>query len=240
MWNFIPQVFYDFLARVVPGATVIVASACVFFGTGSIATRIFTPLEGSQLFTFGSLILWALTSYITGFVLGELWEVGIGRLERMTEQKIEDDCKQGCLTEHQRLRHALGVDPLPISAHDLPRNFVMREHLRHVAPADAARLLKVRAERRLCQVLILGLGGLAVFNVYFICTRFSWGTVWLEILLIFTVFSCATRNRRLFRHFVNGTCVAWLAQALPSMDKERQVDSQRAEAHTVTGQNQNT
>jgi hypothetical protein len=38
MWNLIPQLFYDFIARLIPGATLLMTSALVIIGPNNALT----------------------------------------------------------------------------------------------------------------------------------------------------------------------------------------------------------
>jgi len=219
MWNLIPQAFYDLLARIVPGAVLIIAAACTFFGPGAVAAFVFASPDSERLFAVGPMLLWALASYITGLVLTELWELTFGRLSEEARRNNEHEWRRECLEEHNRLRCGNGGEPLSITPAQFPRTSVMRDHLRHVASSDAARLLKSRAERRLCQVLILGLAGLAILNIRYLLVRPTAGRVIMECAMVITVVSCAARSRRLYKQYMIGTCVAWLATLRPNANE---------------------
>ncbi len=213
MWNFIPQLFYDFLARIVPGAILIVTSAFVIFGPIHVATFIFNPPENYKLFAFGPLLLWILGSYIIGFAFGQLWETTIGRLFKSKAHKLVQECQEECLEEHNRVLTSLCRPTLSISASDLPPTFVMRDHIRYVAPLDAVRLLKVRAERRLCHVLILGLSVLAILNVKYLLPPLQNDRIALEVFLVLAVILCCTRSRRQLKYLANGVSIGWFVHA---------------------------
>jgi hypothetical protein len=213
MWNLIPQLFYDFLARIVPGATLILFSALVVFSPMIAANFILNSQDNSMIFAVGPLLLWILGSYLIGFILGQLWEITIGRFTKQAERQIEAECKQECLKEYNKFQKALGHPELDIEISKLPRAFIMRDHLRHVAPSDASRLLKVRAERRLCQVLILGFIFLGILNAVYILMQLKMDRVILEIFLIIMIIACWSRTLRLHKHFENGTIASWLIYA---------------------------
>jgi hypothetical protein len=211
MWNLIPQAFYDLLARILPGAILIIASACVFLSPGVVSTFVFASPESMRLFTFGPMLLWGLLSYTTGFLITELWELTIGRILERTGRKNEDEWRKESLEEHNRLRRADGREPLSIDVTQFPRVSVMRDHLRHVTASEAARLLKVRAERRLCQVLIIGLGGLAIVNICYLIAAPTIERAVMECAMALAVIACVAKACRLYKQFTIGTCVAWLA-----------------------------
>jgi hypothetical protein len=156
MWNLVPQVFHDFLARVIPGATLIAVTVIVVFGPAAAADFMMDSPKLNRLFGTGPLLLGVLVSYLLGFLSGQFWEMTIGRLTRRTDGEVEARCQRERLAEHNRLQKALKRPELSIDPGDLPRVFVMRDHLRRIVPGEASRLLEVRAERRMCQVLVLG------------------------------------------------------------------------------------
>jgi hypothetical protein len=212
MWNFIPQLFYDFLAKIVPGAILIVASAFVIFGPTNVATFIFNlnPSEKSNLFALGPLLLWFLVSYLIGFVLGQLWETTIGWLLKSKDYKLEKQCQEKRLEEHNRILTALGYPILSIKAKDLPPEPVMRDHIRHVDPSNAARLLKVKAEQRFCHVLILGLSVLVTLHVKYLWSQPQADRIALQVFLVIVIVACCVRSRRALKHLANGASIGWL------------------------------
>lgn len=218
MWNFIPQLFYDFLARIVPGAILIFGSALVNFGPRRVAEYIVTPPEGSKLFGFGPVIIFVLVSYLIGLLFGQLWAGLIDPLTENGRRELRKECKRKCLTRFNDLLKAIGKPKLKIRANGLPKTFVMREHLRSIELSEVSRLLKVRAERRLCQVLILGLGYLAIINLGFIIIDNVYKRVGCELVeawilegaLAFVIVVCLSRLGRSYKHYVRGTCFTWL------------------------------
>lgn len=213
MLTFIPQLFYDFLARIVPSAVIVVVSTFVIFGFTNVAEFVLNPSKNIKLFTATPFLLVILGSYLIGFIFGELWEMTIARFTRKKRNQIEEKCKQKCLEEHNHLQKVLGLSELKVKTGDLPRAFVMRNHLRHVMPSEALRLLKIRAERRLCHVLIFGFLVLGIINVGYLLSQPTTERIVLEILLIIVVAVCWSRTWRQLRQFVNGITVSWLIQA---------------------------
>lgn len=216
MLNFIPRLFYDFLGRIVPGATLIVASALVLCGPSATADLIVNPSQDYNLFTWPVFILFTLGSYLIGITLSQLWDMSVGRCLADKQLRIEKRCIKECLDEHNQLLQAMGRATLEIDADDLPRAFVMRDHICRVDPPDAERLLKVRAEMRLCQVLIIGLSIILIINVgaIFISPKTEWWVrLILEVVMGLAVVICWSRSKRLNRYYVNGSCVRWLIRA---------------------------
>jgi hypothetical protein len=89
----------------------------------------------------------------------------------------------------------------------------MHDHLRLVAPAEIPRLLKVRAERRMAEVIGLGavLGALA--NAVLVVQQFSYYRLFLEVILLLTVVGAWRSSERRLENFTNGTTIMWLMHA---------------------------
>lgn len=215
MWNFIPELFYDFLARIVPGAIIIVTGTLVALGPTAAADFLLNSREDGKLFGFGPVLLWVLASYLTGLVLGQLWEISFGRIAKRKQRKIELKCKEERLAEHNKLQKALGGSTLDIEPETLPRAFVMRDHLRYSSRAEALRLLKIRAEGRSSQVFVLGFILMAIVNAVYLWEQPKAERIVLEIFLIVAVAAFLRMVFRLHRMLVNGTMVSWLMCVSP-------------------------
>jgi len=94
MRNFIPQLFYDFLARIIPGAILIVTLTLVVLGPAAATDFVLNSAEDSELFGFGTLLLGILGSYLTGLISGQLWEISFGWISRRIQNNIEAKCKE--------------------------------------------------------------------------------------------------------------------------------------------------
>lgn len=209
MWNLIPQLFYDFIARLIPGATLLMTSSLVILGPNNALTYLVNS-QKNRLFDFVPLLLWVLIAYLIGMIVGELWEISIGYFTKPLLKKNEENCKKQCLIEHNKFQKMCGCSELNIEARNFPAAYVMRDHLRSVAPSEAARLLKVRAEERLCHVLILGFFVLSIINIKYILDSLDMERIILEIILVVTIISCWSRAFRMRRHLITGTTVSWL------------------------------
>jgi len=210
MWQIIPQVFYDLLARAVPGALLLFGAASVAAGPTAAARFVVQPPAGCEPFGLGGVLLWALGSYATGIVIGQFWEYAFGWHTRRLQKRFEEEVRPKCLAEHNALQIALGKTPVSVKPSDLPRTFVMRDHLRYLAPAEGLRLLKVRAERRGAEVLLLGLGLLAATNGVWLALDRTAERLVLEIVLLAGVAAFFRMARRLRKMLITGTVVSFL------------------------------
>lgn len=210
-FDWIPQMFMDVIGRVLPGVLTLMACAFVCRGPSD-AIDIFTK-DGSSMITWPSLLIWFLVSYLIGFSLTQLWYQSLSGISKLREKAMRSECAAKMLADHNKMQRLLGQPELNFQASDLPRMFVLHDRLRFAAPAEAARLLKLHAERRVCHVLILSFGGLAIVNAGYILRDPSLERLVLEAMLVLVVTSCWKRQFRLVKYFTNGTCLAWLTLA---------------------------
>ena len=220
-WSWIPQLHYDFIGRVVPGLALIGASLLVAAGPET-GVRLLTD-AGGRYFGFGPIAVGILAAYLVGLILCELWNRTFGAVLQDHERAVEEDCYSKCLKDHGGLcQHC--ERSFTLHQDNLPRAYVLRTHLRHVAAEDVLRLLKLRAERRLCQVLMLGLIGLTIADVFLLVRTFEVGRLTLAITFPLVSVLLWFRSERLLRHFVTGICIAWLVhfslRSLPFAEKD--------------------
>ena len=135
-------------------------------------------------------------------------------------RKIELESKKECIIQHNLLLKALGKPTIKIAVSDIPEVPIMRDHLRHIAFDDSARLLKVRAEQRLCEVMVLGLLVLLGIDILFLIIYGLNGVrIGLLIALPFIAYFCWKRACRARQHLTRGATIGWLAlivsQCLP-------------------------
>ena len=134
-WGLIPEVFFDIIARLVPGSLFLVGAFVVHFGPKTFAGVLMRALPSVNL---ASLLLFGLLAYFVAIVLKEIWEFGIRTI---------------CVTPE-------GEGP---SAQFLA--------IRSRMPAEASWLLKLQAEKNICEVLVTGLGILFFGNLWLIAAR---------------------------------------------------------------------
>ncbi|MCI0565441.1 MAG: hypothetical protein MN733_43810 [Nitrososphaera sp.] len=212
LWRLISQTIYDLIGRIVPAAVVL--------------SLVFVVLQLPTLRELPGTISWlkestntatgmlgVLAAYTVGVVMGQIYSVTLGKLFSGRDKTIENECLQKCLLEHNCTLEALGRKPLHIDLVHLPRTFVMHDHLRLVAPTEIPRLLKVRAERRMSEVIMLGAVVLSVFNAVFLVTQFSSYRLILEVILALTALGAWRSADRRLKNFTNGTMIMWLMHA---------------------------
>ena len=211
-WRIIPQTIYDLLGRIVPGAFV--------FFIIFIVTRAPNLQEIPEIFSWAKenttpavAIFCLLATYVIGVILGQIYSVTMGKIFSSQDKVIVKKCMETCLSEHNRTLKALGYNSLEIGVEDLPRIFVMNDNLRLVAPTEIPRLLKVRAERRMSEVMLLGAATAVTFNSYIMLTQSSNYRLVLEVILMLMAYGMWRSARRRLKNVTNGTTVMWLMHA---------------------------
>jgi GrpB-like predicted nucleotidyltransferase (UPF0157 family) len=142
----IPQVFYDLIGRVVPGATVLAASSLLFEEPERLVEVGGSAFDRAAFWPFFSILTALLVSYVTGLLLGAIWFFFAGR---------EWEKKPPSLSIHERpdLGH-LGI-----------RQSFMYDAVHLYNSAAGARLAKLRAEQHLCGVLVVGFSLLSAVRI---------------------------------------------------------------------------
>jgi len=134
---------------------------------------------------------------------------------RRTRGQIERADFKALLDRHNEMLMGLGREPLPINVDQLPRVYVMLDHLRLVVPVEAFRLVKLRSEINQAETLIIGFSGLGIL----LAAKAFLGTPpvpnWpvMEAIIVSAVVVSHNVPKTLYRRIVNGTGVLWLALA---------------------------
>jgi hypothetical protein len=134
-WGIVPEVFYDLIARLVPGSLFLIGAGAVLRGPAAFAASLAAGLPAANL---ASIMLLALLAYLAAIVLKEGWEVA---------------ARSGRLPAERRGPSA-----------DLLR-------VRSRMPAEGSWLLKLQAEKSICEVLVPGLAILFMGNLWLVATQ---------------------------------------------------------------------
>ena len=213
MWNLIPQMFYDIIARIVPGATLILTCTAIIYGPSVCVQELVNSESKIKLFAANPLLIGILLSYLIGFTFGQLWKVMESYIMKNIMDKIEEKCKKKYLKEHNSFLKALGQSKLPIEDSELPSADVMTDHLKVVATVQESELLRVRAEIRMCHVLILGFIILGIINITYLCSDYPFDRLMLEIIMVVAIGACWKGFHRLQKNWVRDTTALWLFHA---------------------------
>ncbi len=212
MSGWISQLYFDFLARVVPGAAVLLGAFYLKDGPArgvSFALRSLFNVEGAWVPRVG---VGLLAAYLIGLVMGELGELLAGRVLERRDGRFEAGFARECLEDHNRAMSILGHEPLVASLEDLPDMDVMSEQLTMADEYNGGRLLALRAERRLCLVLSFGFLLLFLMNLFAYMGDFVARRLALEALFVLSLLVLWRRSTRLHERVVRQTCLGWLTR----------------------------
>ena len=210
MSGWIPQVYYDLLARLIPGAAVLLGAYYLregpVRGVNFILRRL-SEHEGSIVVQVG---VGLLAAYLLGLVIGELGELLAGRVLERRDTELEWDYARECLDEHTHAAHAAGRGEIDLGQDDLPSTEVMGEQLTLVDRYSGNRLLALKAERRLCLVLSFGLFMLVLGNLLAYTADLVVKRLVVEGLMIVALLLLWRRSTRLHERVVRQACLGWL------------------------------
>ncbi len=158
--DWIPQIFYDIIGRIVPGAMLIIIGSILFVNEDdllALVKTIFLDSEISSLFVF---FVFILASYFIAILMGSFgFFIKFKEWEEQSENKYSENYFKDKINTEKKMV-SLIYDAL---------------HIKY--PQAAARCAKLRSEKLLCRTLI---SGLAIFFVIwglrylFASVEFSW------------------------------------------------------------------
>jgi len=210
-WSWIPQLFSNVIGQVAPGALLIIMTTIVLQSPLHALSLILDTQFRQGVFSVGGFVVFSLLSAMVGFVFGELWRFTLGKLTEKSEDTTESRVREYRLNEHNQLQNILGQSELAVDIKAMPETFVMHEQLRLVIPGEAARLVKLRAEKRLCHTLVLGSFMLLIVNAIILFRAPTFDRFVLEAFLLLIIIGSWARSLRLRKWWVSGIMVLWLS-----------------------------
>jgi len=210
MSGWISKVYYDLLARVVPGSAVLLG--LIYLESGPVrginfVFRSMAAREGPLALKFA---VGLLAAYLIGLMIGELGELLAGRVLERRDTDREAIIARECLDEHNGAMHAAGRQTVDVLHDDFPSAAVMSEELAVVDHCSGGRLLALKAERRLCLVLSFGLLLLALGNLLLFTGDLVVKRLFVEGVLLLALLVFWRRSSRLHTRVVRQTCFGWL------------------------------
>jgi hypothetical protein len=185
-WDFIPEAFFDFIARLLPGSLFLVGAFAVYVGPQTFAEALASPSSSAN---FGSLPLFALFAYFAAIVLKEIWEFGAWIGARFVSRKAG---RVGPSDDFLRIRSRM--------------------------PAEVTWLLKLQAEKNICEVLVPGLGILFLGNLWLIAPL-PWGDsterIALGLVLLISTAAFWRWRKSLERFYCEGLAIVKLLSEEP-------------------------
>lgn len=154
--EWIPQLFYDILARYLPGVLFMGAFVYLLPEANTWRTTVFDTILSKNP-TSGQILLLIGAPYLMGILLSELWEQVI---TKGFLKKYRDTTRITRLSEaYERYDHVFGHEDSPLlnpPDDKGPLTHMMQIDLKQVADEESIRLLRLRSDCRLCNVLSAG------------------------------------------------------------------------------------
>ena len=213
--SLVPQIFYDLIARVVPGFVVILAWYTAVLGPDK---AISTIINNRNVFEFWLFALLVTLSYVLSFILDELWSLTFYKINHNITENKKGEYIRSCVDDNNKIRECFGESNVEFKGGRLPSVYAMHDHLRLYSESEAYRLLKVRAEVRLCEGLFIGFLFLPIINVLFWFNdskTFMPDRAALELLVIFAIFTFWKGRNQFEKFYTIGTCRSWLFYNFP-------------------------
>lgn len=213
--SWIPQLFYDLLARLLPGVVLLVIAAILAKGGTGQGSDLVAWFWAHGFGYYGSPAAALGCAYVLGVVLAEIWEIVVRRHTQDRKKVVHDAVKAERLREHNTLALGLGGKKAKIMENQLPSILAMQEHLRPVSTGNVLRLLRLRSDLRLCHVAFVGFIVLLLFDIVWSCINGVNGArISLGIALPLCALALFRRAERLERFIAVATCVAWLERVM--------------------------
>ncbi|ODS36692.1 MAG: hypothetical protein A7315_14000 [Candidatus Altiarchaeales archaeon WOR_SM1_79] len=214
----IPQVFYDLIARVVPGLTIFATSYFVWKCEGITTQDIhmvlgwFVAKDSPFILTIITLLL---ISYILALVIEGLWALlSSWHLFKKNFKKLFESYPDTdkILSEFKKLNPEFDDEN-----YKFPSTALMHDAVRLKSPSTGSRLVKLRAEIHMCRVLILGwsiLAAVNLLNLLKIGTLYSTVAL-LEVSLLIAILTISLKHRIWTKTFRWSICNHWLLLVKP-------------------------
>jgi len=167
--NFIPQVFYDVIARIIPGSVLLWFSYLTYYGYYKCiehAKLILKNDYGSSFLVVAEILL---LGYIISIVLYGIWlkiSQWVNKYfkkgnsspiwRRNSDVTLEEDVKSVAIT----MKNYISIQNL-----NVPSTSFIYDLIRIKMPDVGARLVKIRAECHMCSVLFVGWVILLLMNI---------------------------------------------------------------------------
>ncbi|HHT9123544.1 MAG TPA: hypothetical protein ACFYEF_11810 [Candidatus Wunengus sp. YC63] len=224
-WSVIPQIFYDLIARVVPGATILLLGYLTLLGPTKAIHTFFVEVSQKNTFKLGTYIPLFIVAYILGFILRELWVIAYKKIQKKWPSQPKENQIESAIDYHNKIRVIHGKKPLNVKKGDLPPIYIMHDQIRLFSDSEGYRLLKLRAEQRLCHALVIGVLLLAMMNVGCWITEaklFILERVLLAIILPMVIYVFWRRSHKFGNYYEQGTCTQWLLLNFPVKPKQEE------------------
>lgn len=215
--NIIPQVYYDLIARLIPGAIILLSTATIYYGPNIMANNIKNLIGYKDTvihtsFTF--IMIFSLLSYTVAILAMGIWSLFVKLSKKTNLVFLKDD--DILLNETQNklkndLQNASQIVQIREDPHTLqvPSLAFIYDFIRFRAPDVGARLVKVRAECHMCAVLVTGLTILSIIHLIILILNPTISKIVLECVFLLGCIAFWYFMRDLEQRFMTGICNYW-------------------------------
>ncbi len=223
---FIPQLFYDIIARMVPGAVLLILMSMLIYGPleGLLVATTWSKVDSARANVSGWIVFPCnvLASYVTGALLGGLWFRWLYPLRWKGDGNSIPAFLGFAGDGDQRIEtffwttfggENVWYGPQLLSKMSLTERIAfMYDYLSVYHPTSAARLAKLRAEQHMAGVFVIGLGLLLAVILVFPST-FPWAAqnrALVVIGLLLGIAAATSLARHVGGRCANGLYFLWL------------------------------
>lgn len=169
-FNFIPQVFYDLIARLIPGSILIWSLYLVYYGSSAIIEHLKKILNNEWDINFLLIIATLLTAYIISIIFNGLWTLISKSFDLVKNlffhTKQNEQIRIDVVTEDIRKAKQVVKAIQNDENIEIPSTPFVYDYIRLKRPDVGSRLVKIKAEIRMCKVLIFGWIILIFLNLF--------------------------------------------------------------------------
>lgn len=210
--NLVPQIFYDIIARVIPGSTILILTGLTISGPQTAYLEL-QKLASNQTINLWTVTAFVMIAYVFGYILNEFWRLTIDKLTKKRRGRLHKENTEKAIEQLNKRRRLMKEKEIKIDYDDLPKDFIMHDDIRVAEDLEGYRLLKLRAENRLCSYMCTGLLVLLIVNVImWIRTGIAFNVERLSICLSFSISAIMLfiRAESLNRNYIGGVTRLWL------------------------------
>ncbi len=197
-WEVIPEIFFDLVARVLPGSLVLLAALLLSEGPAEGGRNLVTYTSDA---TFASGLVFALLAYFTALILKQVWDVVEPRVKKKSKGTPDGNPLYKIYCDIKAKDQPARVE--------LPDIRIVLSCIRHSLPDEGLRLLKIQAEKNFCEVMLAGFPALLLLGSWQLFREPNLGQAWLLLTLLVSGLSFHSWRAGLEDIFRHDLCALW-------------------------------
>ncbi len=166
--NIIPQLFYDFISIIIPGFITLVGIYFTTIGPKTALNNIFSNNSEYNFSNFWIFLFIIIISYIVGFLLQQLSDLLLNRFKVKNIKHIYKKCTTDYFELDQLYQNIKNKQGNKFNIKKDPDYFAMSSQLQLIFPEEMKRILKLRAEARMSQSLVISVSAIGISNIIII------------------------------------------------------------------------